>query len=125
MAKITTENPVESIQGKLGGDSAGYFYKRNGKQFYRTREETYQKNQSPRQTWNSAAFAYAHRELRNIESDPAQKEQIEQSYEQANHLASNGKSYSTAHAWKFNSLLHEYKQANPFEDISGKHGKTD
>jgi hypothetical protein len=37
-------------------------------------------------------------------------------YEAAKHLASNGKSYPTAHAWKFNCLVHEYKQANPFEN---------
>lgn len=47
MAKIRTSNPVESIQGKLGGTDSGYFYTRNGKQFYRTREENYQQNQIP------------------------------------------------------------------------------
>ena len=26
-----------------------------------------------------------------------------------------GKTYTTAHAWKFNSLLWEWKQANPME----------
>ena len=60
MAKIGTANPVESVQGKLTSKDSGYFYTRNGKQFYRTREENYQQNQSPRQKWNSAAFAYAH-----------------------------------------------------------------
>lgn len=69
MARISTENPVESIKGKLGGTSSGYFYMRNGKQFYRTHEENYQQNQSLRQKWNSAAFAYAHKQLRAIESD--------------------------------------------------------
>lgn len=49
MARISTENPVESIKGKLGGTSSGYFYMRDGKQFYRTSEENYQQNQSPRQ----------------------------------------------------------------------------
>lgn len=115
MAKITTEHPVESIQGKLGGDSSGYFYMRNGKQFYRTREENYQKNQSPRQKWNSAAFAYAHKKLRAIESDETLTAQMNADYGVAKHLALNGKSYSTAHAWKFNCLIYEYKQTNPFE----------
>ena len=104
MAQITTDNPVESIKGKLGGTSSGYFYMRNGKQFYRTREENYQQNQSPRQKWNSA-----------IESDALQSAQMNAAYEAANHLAPNGKSYPTAHAWKFNCLIHEYKQANPLE----------
>ena len=112
MAKIGTSNPVESIKGKLGGTDSGYFYMRNGKQFYRTREENYQKNQSPRQKWNSAAFAYAHKQLRAIDSLIAQ---MNADYETAKHVATNGKKYTTAHAWKFNCLLHEYKQANLFE----------
>ena len=115
MARISTENPVESIKGKLGGTSSGYFYMRNGKQFYRTREENDQQNQSPRQKWNSAAFAFAHKQLRAIESDALQTAQMNAAYEAANHLAPNGKSYPTAHAWKFNCLIHEYKQANPLE----------
>lgn len=115
MAKIGTSNPVESIKGKLGGTDSGYFYIRNGRQFYRTREENYQKNQSLRQKWNSAAFAYAHRQLRTIESDTLQTAQMNADYETAKHVATNGKKYTTAHAWKFNCLLHEYKQANPFE----------
>lgn len=117
MAKIGTANPVESVQGKLGGKDSGYFYIRNGKQFYRNREEDYQANQSPRQKWNSAAFAYAHRELRKIEADEMQKAQMQQDYEAAKHIAPNGKPYPTAHAWKFNLLLHEYKTANPFEQV--------
>lgn len=119
MARIVPAEHISEIHGKLSGKSSGYFYlsKQTGKTYYREREEGYQKNQSPRQKWNSAAFAYAHRELRKIESDPAQKEQMEQTYEQAKHLAPNGKSYPTAHAWKFNCLIHEYKQANPFESF--------
>ena len=119
MAKITPVDYVQGISGKVSGKSSGYFYqsKQTGKTYYREREETYQANQSPRQKWNSAAFAYAHRELRKIEADPMQKEQMEKDYEQSNHRAPNGKSYTTAHAWKFNCLLHEYKQANPFENI--------
>ena len=115
MAKIRTSNPVESIQGKLTSKDSGYFYTRNGKQFYRTREENYQRNQSPRQKCNSAAFAYAHQQLRAIESDALQTAQMNAAYEAAKHLAPNGKSYPTAHAWKFNCLIHEYKQANPYE----------
>ena len=29
----------------------------------------------------------------------------------------NGESYPFAHTWKFNCLIHEYKQANPFESF--------
>ena len=115
MTKIKTINPIDSLQGKLGGTDSGYFYMRNGKQFYRTREENYQKNQSPRQKWNSAAFAYAHKQLRAIESDESLTARMNADYETAKHVATNGKKYTTAHAWKFNCLLHEYKQANLFE----------
>lgn len=117
MAKIGTANPVESVQGKLTSKDSGYFYMRNGKQFYRTREENYQQNQSPRQKWNSAAFAFAHKQLRAIESDALQTAQMNADYAATKHLAPNGKSYPTAHAWKFNCLIHEYKQANPLEQF--------
>ena len=116
MSHIVPTEHIAEIHGKLSGKSSGYFYqsKQTGKTYYREREEGYQANQSPRQKWNSAAFAYAHRELRQIESDPAQKEQLQLDYESAKHLAPNGKRYPTAHAWKFNCLIHEYKQAHPF-----------
>ena len=28
---------------------------------------------------------------------------------------SNGKTYATVRAWKYNSLIHDYKQSHPFE----------
>ena len=116
MAKVKTSDPVSGISGKISSNNSGYFYIRNGKQFYRTREETYQANQSPRQKWNSAAFAYAHKELHTIESDPDKTAAMHTDYEQAHHIASNGKSYPTAHAWKFNMLLHNWKQSHPFAE---------
>ena len=48
MAKIGTIHPIDYIKDKLGGTDSGYFYARNSKQFYRTREENYKENQSPR-----------------------------------------------------------------------------
>lgn len=116
MAKVETSYPVSSISGKISSNNSGYFYIRNGKQFYRSREETYQANQSPRQKWNSAAFAYAHKELRAIESDTKTTAVMHADYERAHHIAPNGKSYPTAHAWKFNSLLHDWKQSHPFAE---------
>ena len=115
MSEIITSSGIDIIRGKLKKSDAGYFYVRNGKQFYRTREEGYQKNQSPRQKWNSDAFKYAHGQLHQLMSDPASVAQLKAEYEAANHVASNGKSYTTLRAWKFNSLLHEYKQSHPFE----------
>lgn len=116
MAKVETSDPVSGISGKISSNNSGYFYIRNGKQFYRLREETYQANQSPRQKWNSAAVAYAHKELHTIESDPDKTAAMHTDYEQAHHVASNGKSYPTAHAWKFNMLLHDWKQSHPFAE---------
>lgn len=63
MAKIKTSSGIEGVCGKANSKDHGYFYMRNGNQFYRTREETYQKNQSPRQKWNSDAFAFANAQM--------------------------------------------------------------
>ena len=115
MAIIDTSTAINAIKGKTNSRDSGYFYIRNGKQFYRTREETYQRNQSPRQKWNSAAFAYAHKQLHAIESSPDSLAQMHDDYVAAHGIASNGKVYTTAHAWKFNSLLHAYKTEHPFE----------
>ena len=115
MSKIKTSSGIDEIHGKFQGTDSGYFYMRNGKQFFRTREETYQKNQSPRQKWNSAAFAYAHKELHSIEANAELTAQMEADYKTAKHKAPNGKEYATAHAWKFNSLLWEWKRENPYE----------
>ena len=77
--------------------------------------EGYQKNQSARQKWNSAAFAYAHKELHAIEADEELRAEMNREYEAARYKAPNGKDYTTAHAWKFNSLLWKWKRENPFE----------
>ena len=113
MSKVETASAINQIHGKTNGRDRGYFYTRNGKQFYRVREEGYQQHQSPRQQWNSAAFAYATSQLKLLTS-PEAKAQLEADFEAAHHIASNGKTYATSRAWKFNSLLFEYKQAHPF-----------
>ena len=116
MPQVIPHDPIRELHGKVKGNTNVHFFTtRTGKIFTRTREETYQANQSPRQKWNSAAFAYAHKQLHALESTPESLAQINADFEAANHIASNGKSYSTAHAWKFNSLLHEYKSTHPFE----------
>ena len=117
MAEVIPADFIHELHGKISSTSSGYFYmsKKTGKMYYRSREEGYQKNQSPRQKWNSAAFAYAHKELHAIEADAELTEKMNQEYEAARHKAPNGKVYTTAHAWKFNSLLHEFKVNHPFE----------
>lgn len=114
MSEIKTSSGIDEIRGKTDGRSRGYFYMRNGKQFYRERDEDYQKNQSPRQKWNSAAFKYANSQLKLLTS-PEAKAQLAADFEAANHIASNGKTYTTVRAWKYNSLIHDYKQAHPFK----------
>ena len=59
MAEIETTSTINLIRGKLKSTDPGYFYVRNGKQHYRDRAEDYQKNQSPKQKYNSDVFAYA------------------------------------------------------------------
>ena len=114
MSRIETNAAINKIQGKANGKDPGYFYIRNGKQFYRTREETYQKNQSPKQKYNSEAFAYANSYMAEQYGTPETKAQLNAEFEAAHHIGSNGKTYGTPWAWKFNSLQYEYKQSHPF-----------
>lgn len=114
MAEIETTSAINIVRGKFKKSDAGYFYIRNGKQFYRDREETYQKNQSPKQKYNSDVFAYANAYMAEHYGTPEGKAQLKIEYEAEHHIGSNGKTYTTPWSWKFNSLQHEYRQAHPF-----------
>lgn len=114
MAEIEPTSAIDLIHGKLKGADPGYFYVRNGKQFYRDREETYQKNQSPKQKYNSEVFAYANAYMAEHYGTPEGKAQLKAEFEAAHQIGSNGKTYTTAWSWKFNSLQHEYRQTHPF-----------
>ena len=114
MAQIDTASAINEIRGKTNGKDSGYFYMLHGKQFYRNREENYQQNQSPKQKYNSAAFAYANAYMAEHYTTPEAKAQLAAEYEAAHHIASNGKPYGTPRSWKFNSLLYDYKQSHPF-----------
>ena len=118
MSQIILSSGIDTIHGKTESRSRGYFYqsKITGKTFYRERDEDYQKNQSPRQKWNSAAFKYANSQLKLLTS-PEAKSQLKADFEIAQHIASNGKTYKTSRAWKFNSLIHDWKLAHPYNDI--------
>lgn len=115
MAEINSISAIDEIRGKFQKKDRGYFYIRNGKQFYRNREETYQKNQSPKQKYNSEVFAYANDYMAKHYGTPEGKAQLRAECEAANHIGSNGKTYSTAWSWKFNSLQFEYRQAHPYK----------
>ena len=115
MSKVNTSSAINEISGKTNRKDSGYFYMRNGRQFYRTREETYQQNQSPKQKYNSAAFAYANAQMAQHYGTPEGKIRLKAEFEAARHISPNGKKYGTAWKWKFNSLQFEYKQTHPFE----------
>ena len=117
MAEIESTSAINIIRGKFKKSDAGYFYIRNGKQFYRDREETYQKNQSPKQKYNSDVFAYANSYMAEHYGTPETKAQLKAEFEAAHHIGSNGKTYTTPWSWKFNSLQYEYRQTHPFVQI--------
>lgn len=114
MAEIGTTSAIDTVRGKFKKRDAGYFYIRNGKQFYRDREETYQKNQSPKQKYNSDVFSYANSYMAQHYGTPETKAQLKAEFEAAHHIGSNGKTYTTPWSWKFNSLQYDYKLAHPF-----------
>ena len=114
MAEINTTSAIDEVRGKFKKADKGYFYIRNGKQFYRDREETYQQNQSPKQKYNSEVFAYANAYMAQHYGTPEGKLQLKAEFEAANHIGSNGKTYTTPWSWKFNSLQFEYRQSHPF-----------
>ena len=116
MSQVIPADFIHELHGKMSSTSKGYFYmsRKTGKMYFRSREEGYQANQSPRQKWNSAAFAYAHKQLHAIETNAELTAQMNAAYEAANGKAPNGKTYTTAHAWKFNSLLWEWKQTHSY-----------
>ena len=115
MAEIDTASAINQIHGKTNGRDSGYFYMRNGKQFYRTREETYQQKQSRKQEYNSKVFAYANSQMAEHYGTPEGKIRLAAEFEAAHHIGSSGKTYGTPLSWKFNSLQFEYRQTHPFE----------
>ena len=116
MAEIDTASAINQIHGKTNGKDSGYFYMRNGKQFYRTRKETYQQNQSRKQAYNSEVFGYANAQMALNYGTPEGQIRLAAEYEAAHHIGSSGKTYNTPWAWKFNSLQFEYRQAHPFAE---------
>jgi len=115
MAEIDPTSAIDMIHGKLKKSDPGYFYVRNGKQHYRDRKENYQQKQSPKQKYNSEVFAYANAYMAPHYGTTEGKLQLKDEYEAAHHIGSNGNTYTTPWAWKFNSLQFEYRQSHPFE----------
>ena len=96
--------------------SKGYFYvTKKGRQYFRLREETYQKNQSPRQKWNSLAFGYAHKQVRQLWSSQEQIDQVTQEWNTAHRIGPNARPYEDPKEWKFVMLQQQWKLDNPFD----------
>ena len=115
MSKV---NPgeVRYYHGKMSKNDPGYFYvTQKGEQYFRKREEKYQRNQSPRQKWNSLAFGYAHKQIRQLWSSDELIEQVNQEWQNAHKIGPNNRPYPDAKGWKFAMLQVDWKAEHPFE----------
>ena len=115
MSKV---NPgeVRYYHGKMSKNDPGYFYvTQKGEQYFRKREEKYQRNQSPRQKWNSLAFGYAHKKIRQLWSSDELIEQVNQEWQNAHKIGPNNRPYPDAKGWKFAMLQADWKAEHPFE----------
>lgn len=111
-----TLHDVKTFRGKMSKKSEGYYYvTKKNRQYYRLREETYQKNQSPRQKWNSLAFGYAHKRVRQIWTNQEQIDQVTLEWTEAKRIGPNNRTYSEPKEWKFVMLQQQWKQDNPFD----------
>ena len=121
MSKV---NPgeVRYYHGKMSKNDPGYFYvTQKGEQYFRKREETYQRNQSPRQKWNSLAFGYAHKKIRQLWSSDELIEQVNQEWQNAHKIGPNNRPYPDAKGWKFAMLQVDWKAGHPFETWYEQH----
>lgn len=114
MAQAHFSIPIETLSGKISKRSNGYFFNRNGRRFYCERLENYQKNQSPKQIWRSAAFAYAQKQLKGNLS-PDEMNAIKRQWTQAKGITSFGRPAVTPLGWKKAELMYHWQQEHPFE----------
>ena len=114
--KVNNDSPVQIMHGKPTKFSKGYYYEGpQGQQLFRGRREGYQKNQSPRQKWNSLSFAAAQKQLTPLWNDPQQAALIVREWKDAMRIGPTNRSYPTAKGWKLAMLQAEWKINNPFE----------
>ena len=116
MAHVENELPVHLMHGKLEKKSRGYYYVTpDGKQKYRTREENYQQNRSPKQKWHTASFVWAHQQIGLLWQDPQQRKQVEADWKQAMRLTPDGKRYPDPKGWRFAMFQMQWKEEHPYE----------
>ena len=114
MSTLKLRDPYASMSGKNSKREAGYAYYRDGKQYYRNREENYQQKRSPKQKWNTSAFAYAHAQMLIIRKDEEKQKAMIQAWKDAQKML-NGKQYIEAGSWQFAVFVQEWKTAHPLE----------
>ncbi len=116
MAQAENVSPVAKVHGKTKKESPGYYYvDKAGNQFYRDRVEGYQRNQSPRQKWNSLAFGAAHKQIRELWTTDERIAQVTEEWNAAMRIGANNRPYSDPKNWKFAMLQHQWKVEHPFE----------
>ena len=116
MAKLFTSEPTQEIHGKMSSKDEVYYYTNAaGKQFARKRIEDYQQHRTPKQRWNSLAFAYAHQQMAIAFADQASTQQVIADWKDAYKLAPNGQICETARGWKFAMLQQEWRMEHPYE----------
>ena len=114
MSKLKLAEPYDKMSGKISKKEAGYAYYRDGKQYYRNREENYQQKRSPKQKWNTSAFAYAHAQMLLINKDTSKQQAMIQAWKDAVKTL-NGKPYVEATSWQFAVFVQEWKNEHPLE----------
>lgn len=116
MSNVTTASHIQILHGKTSRHDKGYYYETSkGRQKYRTRQEDYQQNRSPKQKWHTLSFVWAHAQIRLLFADPQSVKQIERDYRAAMRRTPDGKVYVDAKGWKFAMLQQQWKTEHPFE----------
>ncbi len=116
MAHVENELPVHLMHGKPERNSKGYYYVTpDGRQKYRTRNEDYQQNRSPKQKWHTASFVWAHQQIGVLWQDPQARAQIEADWKQAMRRTPDGRFYPDPKGWRFALLQQQWKTEHPFE----------
>ncbi|MCQ2323554.1 MAG: hypothetical protein MJZ53_01705 [Paludibacteraceae bacterium] len=122
MARTSYDQPTGALHGKTKKESKGYHYvTKDGRTHYRERDESYQKNLSPRQIWNSQAFAYAHAQVPQYFATEEATAATVAAWKEAKRGNTKAKMYADAHRWKFADLQDEWKSEHPFEQWLEEH----
>ncbi len=116
MANTNLSEPYELISGKTSKREDGYSYVLYGKQHYRKRKETYQKNQRPKQKWNTSAMAWAQKTVSAMSKDPDASAQMLADWKENKKKGPNGKVYSTPARRQLAILQAQWKTNHPFEE---------